>query len=971
MSKGSRTKSFFRFISRISRLKHLKWICLCLFCSWCFLMLITFITLLYVSYPYTNLERLSPITLTETRAPQRPNNIGVYSNVNYQAKHDTQPSQSLFKSSDPQQDIDASVAYQLLARILQPKNPQLFDLDIDYILTKFKFTIKSPPIVCNDVTLSTRTVHGCYSIAIKANLITIDGTDVLSIISGLNYYITNYWLLSLSWTGNNMEYIYDEYYDFITNTIEHPAPQNSVIYGYREYKHTYYKNPCTDSYSMAFWRWEQWEPHIDWMAMNNINLLLLPSLNELIEYVLYTKHFKLTHDDIKEYFVGPAFFAWFRMGNLKGWPPRFNQKEKRVLSLSKFWFDEQLALTKMIMKRCNELGIEIVLSAFSGNVPDKMRELYTENQFYYGSIWYRFGEDNTQLTFLECTDPLYIEIGKQYQRIQYNILKSIDFFGTNTNTIHKQKRMYLWLDQFNELIPSRFDYAYLQSCGKSHFESLQLYEYVADPYIDITWVVQGWMFVNERRFWSNERIYSYLSSVKSDDILILDLIAEKSSIALESNEFFEHDYIWCFLHNFGGNYYLGGNLPHLLDVLEQTGAYHEERPYLKGIGISMEGITNNEILYNAVLRHSYVNVVGDGGVPLGLFLQQYVASRYGVFIFDFNENGILDIYQELVQIVYQSHEKKWSVSRSLIAMRPGLRMMQYNGSDLVLKIENDPSQSKKKSNKFVRKRKRQADGDVLKYKFELNGEPDAINSRWRISQFQSNYIDYNFCKIFENWRRWIMFANEFKKNKQLKYIFYSPTFANDIAEVTRQVLSDLFLQLYNIWRNVLFANDASRESEAMVARQHMLEIIDDMNDLLSYFEHFRLDVWVEGARSYGENENDMDYMEMNARNLVTRWGPNAEISEYASREWNGLLNNYYKPRWQMFFDGHGFAEEEIEEFEVSFQYETIDDLDLDQNHLEIENGNFAPFYKTLSKIYRKYIKLIDCKQETLVVANDP
>ena len=130
----------------------------------------------------------------------------------------------------------------------------------------------------------------------------------MSIIAGLNYYINHYWFLSLSWTGNNIQYLYPEYYEFVNDTVVN-TEVNDIIYGYRIFEHTYYKNPCTDSYTMAFWQWNEWEKHIDWMVMNNINLLLLPTLNELIEYILYTKHFNLKHDDLKEYFVGPAFLG--------------------------------------------------------------------------------------------------------------------------------------------------------------------------------------------------------------------------------------------------------------------------------------------------------------------------------------------------------------------------------------------------------------------------------------------------------------------------------------------------------------------------------------------------------------------------------------------------------------------------------------------------------------------------------------
>ena len=140
----------------------------------------------------------------------------------------------------------------------------------------------------------------------------------------------------------------------------------------------------------------------------------------------------------------------------------------------------------------------------------------------------------------------------------------------------------------------------------------------------------------------------------------------------------------------------------------------------------------------------------------------------------------------------------------------------------------------------------------------------------------------------------------------------------------------------------------------------MIGIIDDTDLLMGYFEHFRLDTWINMARTYGNDMHEQDYMEMNARNLVTRWGPNAEITEYASREWNGLMTNYYKKRWQMFFDGKTL--DELEEFEINWQYENIDDLELDNNYNQNKN-DFSAFYQTLNDIYNKYRKFIDCKQK--------
>ena len=358
-------------------------------------------------------------------------------------------------------------------------------------------------------------------------------------------------------------------------------------------------------------------------------------------------------------------------------------------------------------------------------------------------------------------------------------------------------------------------------------------------------------------------------------------------------------------------------------------------------------ITNNEILYQAVLQQSFINpfienVLNEDGMEMNeiwKFVNNYMSSRYGKFIIEFQDNEIFGIYSELLQIVYQSYYEKWGVTRSLIVMRPSIKLLEYNISDVVM--------VNTKHNKVM---------------LELNGEPEKINQRWRISQFQSNYIDYNFCKIFEHWKRWIIFIQKFKYQK-LKYLTMSPAFTNDIAEVTRQVLSDLFLQLYILWKNKIIANNYVKndnDPQIQIIEDIMIDIIEDTDLLMSYFDYYRLDTWINNARSYGDNDiNEEMYLELNARNLITRWGPNGEITEYASREWNGLMNNYYKQRWMIFFKGEGWKK--IQQFEVDWQYQQIDELELDNNWKQ--NGyDFTAFYSTLNDIYEKYRVFIDCKQ---------
>jgi alpha-N-acetylglucosaminidase len=52
----------------------------------------------------------------------------------------------------------------------------------------------------------------------------------------------------------------------------------------------------------------------------------------------------------------------------------------------------------------------------------------------------------------------------------------------------------------------------------------------------------------------------------------------------------------------------------------------------------------------------------------------------------------------------------------------------------------------------------------------------------------------------------------------------------------------------------------------------------------------------------GNTAGEKALYERNARNLITLWGDaNSPLHEYANRQWSGLLNNFYKKRWQTVF----------------------------------------------------------------------
>lgn len=81
---------------------------------------------------------------------------------------------------------------------------------------------------------------------------------------------------------------------------------------------SFYQNVVTSSYSMAFWNWMRWEAEIDWMALHGVNFPLALTGQEFIWVQVY-REFGIEFEELADYFAGPAFLAWNRMGNLQGY----------------------------------------------------------------------------------------------------------------------------------------------------------------------------------------------------------------------------------------------------------------------------------------------------------------------------------------------------------------------------------------------------------------------------------------------------------------------------------------------------------------------------------------------------------------------------------------------------------------------------------------------------------------------------
>ena len=189
-----------------------------------------------------------------------------------------------------------------------------------------------------------------FEIEASKGKIIISGSSGIALCSGFNYYLKNICNLSYNWrSGNNLNIRGDLPQSF--NKIRKVTP----------YQYRYIFNYCTFSYSMSFWDWEQWERMIDWMAMNGINMPLAPMGQEIIWQRVYKKY-GVSREELKDFFVGPAYNAFGRMGCIDGFGGPLPQS----------WIEDENILQKKILNRERRLGMTPVLQGFTGHIPPSL-----------------------------------------------------------------------------------------------------------------------------------------------------------------------------------------------------------------------------------------------------------------------------------------------------------------------------------------------------------------------------------------------------------------------------------------------------------------------------------------------------------------------------------------------------------------------------------------------------------------------
>jgi alpha-N-acetylglucosaminidase len=234
-----------------------------------------------------------------------------------------------------------------------------------------------------------------------------------------------------------------------------------------------------------------------------------------------------------------------------------------------------------------------------------------------------------------------------------------------------------------------------------------------------------------------------------------------------------------------------------------------------------------------------------------------------------------------------------------------------------------------------------------------NGYESIICSTPQLTRFIPMELDrfgvgYDAIKVAEACRLLLDCSQQLKNIASYRF---------DVAHVTREMLSNL-ANYFNY--NIVLAYQNKNEDALADSSKIFLQLIQDMDQLLGTNEHFLLGKWITDARKWGTTEARKDFYEWNARSLITMWEPakKSQLRDYASKQWNGLLRDFYLPRWKIFLDALAESLRENRRLEKRKFLNDLKEFEFQWIHDKRSKYSSQPIGDTLEVAFRLFKKYV-------------
>ena len=166
---------------------------------------------------------------------------------------------------------------------------------------------------------------------------------------------------------------------------------------------------------------------------------------------------------------------------------------------------------------------------------------------------------------------------------------------------------------------------------------------------------------------------------------------------------------------------------------------------------------------------------------------------------------------------------------------------------------------------------------------------------YQVSSWSEMKDYYQPQEVMEAARLMVAVADKYKGNNNFEY---------DLVDVLRQALAEKGRLMQ---KAVAAAYRAGDKPLFELASQRFLRLMDLQDELLGTRKEFRVGTWIEDARSLGQTAEEKALYEWNARVQITTWGNRVAadqggLRDYAHKEWQGILKDFYAMRWKAYFD---------------------------------------------------------------------
>lgn len=431
--------------------------------------------------------------------------------------------------------------------------------------------------------------HDCdyFELSDYDDKILIKGNCGVSLAVGLNHYLKYYCRVSISQVGDQV------------HMPPSPVALNETIFKETKAKIRYAYNYCTLSYSMAFWGTGEWRRELDWLALNGVNVILDITAQEEV-WRRFLKEIGYSHEEIKQFIVGPAYYAWAYMANISGFGGPVHDT----------WFEERTELARRNQLIMRKLGMYPVLQGYGGMIPADINKYDSNAEIIPQGSWGSL----VRPAMLRTTSDSFKRYAEKFYKAQKEVYGDYSFYYAS-DPFHEGGKA-------GDMSPRDISEGILNAMLKENRNAV--------------WIIQSWLDN------PSSELLEGLKNVKDgkNHALILDLYAEKtphyngggSGNAAHGyeKEFNNTPWIYCMLNNFGGRLGLHGHLDNIVKDIPLVFNTSENN---KGIGITPEASENNPVLYDFLFESVWQDNADDDLIEKDIdkWLNDYQIRRYGAY----------------------------------------------------------------------------------------------------------------------------------------------------------------------------------------------------------------------------------------------------------------------------------------------------------------------------------------------------